>query len=61
MMMYELGASTSHDERFTDPLSGAAHAANAIETALVMDTLKKACKNERKGKSQDLKFASPKS
>jgi hypothetical protein len=48
MMMYELGASTSHDERFTDPLSGAAHAANAIETALVMDTLKKAGKNERK-------------
>jgi hypothetical protein len=33
MMMYELGASTSHDERFTDPLSGAAHAAYAIETA----------------------------
>jgi hypothetical protein len=46
--MHELGASTSHDERLTDPLSLAAHAANAIKTALVMDTLKKAGKNERK-------------
>jgi hypothetical protein len=36
--------STSHDERLTDPLSGAAHAANAIETALVVETLKKAGK-----------------
>jgi hypothetical protein len=43
-MMHELGASTSHDDRLTDPLSVAAHAANAIETALVMDKLKKAGK-----------------
>jgi hypothetical protein len=36
--------STSDDDRLTDPLSGAAHAANAIETALVVETLKKAGK-----------------
>jgi len=44
MMRHELGASTSHDEQLTDPLSVAAHAAYANETTLVMDTLKKAGK-----------------